>query len=169
MKISASQLGASVALLILIGAGATACAAPATDEGAKPQASTSSSSAPEESTTPVPVEEAPEPITLDGAWKQNNANAPETSWQEATISGNTIEVYWVTDGGNSKALYWAGTVEIPEGVESFAFESVNDTTKTEAALLASDAATKTFTFENDELSYEVTALGETMTVRLSRG
>jgi hypothetical protein len=35
-------------------------------------------------------------------------------------------------------------------------------------MLASSDPTKTFTFENDERRYEITAMGTTMTVRLSR-
>lgn len=101
-------------------------------------------------------------------WKQNNSNDPENSWQAATITGNTIEVYWVSDAGDTKSLYWAGTVAVPADGDSFTFDSVNDTTKTDSAMLASGDAAKTFTCENDELSYEVTALGTTMTVRLSR-
>lgn len=104
----------------------------------------------------------------EGEWKQNNSNDPENSWQSATITGDTIEVNWVADGGDTKSLYWAGTVEVPAEGESFSFDSANDTTKTESAMLASSDPTKTFTYENDELSYEVTAMGTTMTVRLSR-
>ncbi|MBQ3358543.1 MAG: hypothetical protein IJG47_06550 [Microbacterium sp.] len=108
------------------------------------------------------------PVSLDGEWKQNNSKDPENSWQSATISGDTIEVFWVADAGDTKSLYWAGTVETPAEGDTFTFESANDTTKTDSAMLASGDPTKTFTYENDELSYEVTALGTTTTVRLSR-
>jgi hypothetical protein len=45
---------------------------------------------------------------------------------------------------------------------------VNDTSKTKSALLASSDPTKTITYTNGELSYEATALGTTVTVRLAR-
>lgn len=50
-----------------------------------------------------------EPVTppdLVGEWKQTNSNADD-AWQAATIAGDAIEVYWVSDNGETKALYWA--------------------------------------------------------------
>ena len=68
-----------------------------------------------------------------------------------------------------KALYWAGTVEVPEdGSTSFSWESVNDSAKTEASMMASEDPTKTFTVKAGEISYEVTAMGTTVTVRLAQ-
>ena len=105
------------------------------------------------------------PVDLDGEWKQTNSNDPE-SFQTATIAGETIEVYW--NAPDTKSLYWAGTVDVPQdGSTSFTWDSLNDTAKTDSALLASGDDAKTFTLENGELSYEVTALGTTMTVRLA--
>ncbi len=110
--------------------------------------------------------EAPKPVDLTGEWKQTNSNSPD-SFQTATITGDTIEVYWVAT--DTKSLYWAGTVGAPaDASQSFTWDSANDTSKTESAIMASGDATKTFTYENGELSYEVTALGTTMTVRLER-
>lgn len=40
-----------------------------------------------------------EPVTppdLVGEWKQTNSDA-EDAWQAATISGDAIEVYWVSE------------------------------------------------------------------------
>lgn len=159
MKTVATKIGATLALLAFLGLSAVGCSS------AEPSASSSNSA---ETPAAEQTEVAPAPVNLDGEWKQNNSNDPENSWQAATITGNTIEVYWVSDAGDTKSLYWAGTVEVPAEGDSFAFDSVNDTTKTDSAMLASGDATKTFTYENDELSYEVTALGTTMTVRLSR-
>ncbi|MEU4014878.1 hypothetical protein AB0E56_06370 [Microbacterium sp. NPDC028030] len=160
MNITAPKLGATIALLALLGISVVGCSSPessgsSSNEGSKPE------------TEQVQEEEAPEPVSLEGEWKQNNSNS-EDSWQQATITGDTIEVYWVADAGDTKSLYWAGTVEIPAEVNSFSFDSANDTAKTEKSIMASGDATKTFTYENDELSYDVTAMGTTMTVRLSR-
>lgn len=154
-----TRIGATIALVTIFGFSVAGCASPAP--------ATSSSSAAE---APVaePTEVAAAPVSLDGEWKQNNSKDPENSWQSATISGDTIEVFWVADAGDTKSLYWAGTVETPAEGDTFTFESANDTTKTDSAMLASGDPTKTFTYENDELSYEVTALGTTTTVRLSR-
>lgn len=114
------------------------------------------------------VQETSEPISLEGTWKQVNNNS-EDSWQEATIQGNSISVWWVSDGGDTKSLYWAGTYDAPEpGVTSFTWTSVNDTEQTSTALLASDAETKDFSYDNSQISYEVTALGTTTTVKLEK-
>jgi hypothetical protein len=157
------KVGVTIALLALLGLNVVGCSSP------EPSRSTSNeSSNSEEKEQTQEKEAAPEPVNLEGEWKQNNANDPENSWQAATITGDTIEVNWVADGGDTKSLYWAGTVEVPSEGESFSFDSANDTTKTDSAMLASSDPTKTFTFENDELSYEITAMGTTMTVRLSR-
>ena len=112
--------------------------------------------------TPAP------PLDLTGEWKQVNSNS-EDSWQSATITGDAIEVYWVSDGGDTKSLYWAGSYIAPEtSEESYTWDSVNDTEKTETALLASSDETKTFTYEAGQISYEVSALGTTTTVRLEK-
>lgn len=107
-------------------------------------------------------------IDLTGEWEQSNKSS-EDSYQTATINDGTIEVYWVSDGGDTTSLYWAGTFEAPEaGVESYSWDSVNDTEKTGMALMASGDETKTFTYENGQISYSVTALGVTTTVRLEK-
>lgn len=163
VKLTRNKFGATLALITLFGLGATGCSA--AEESATPQGGGTQPSATE---TEAPVEEVkPDSISLEGSWTQLNRNS-EDMWQEAVITGNEIEVYWVSEGGERKSLYWAGSVEVPADVESFTFDSVNDTSKTQSALLASDAETKAFTYENDELSYEVSALGETMTVHLGR-
>lgn len=157
MKTAAPKTIGTLALLALLGFGTVSCAGGATTD--EPAGDTQS--APEET-----VEEAPEPVDLTGEWKQTNANDPE-SFQTATITGDTIEVYW--NAPDSQSLYWAGTVEVPEdGATSFTWDSVNDKAKTDSAMLASGDDTKTFTYEDGELSYDVTALGTTMTVRLAQ-
>lgn len=163
MNSTVSKFGAAIALVAFLGFSAVGCSTPAPSDS-----SSSSNDSSKSETEPVEEEAAPEPVSLEGEWKQNNSNDPENSWQQATITGDTIEVYWVADAGDTTSLYWAGTVEVPAEGDSFSFESVNDTTKTDSSLLASGDDTKTFTFENGELSYEVTAMGTTMKVRLSQ-
>ena len=160
MNTAVTKATATLALLALIGFGAVSCSAPADNSETKsdsPSAGTEKSDA---------VEEAPEPVDLTGEWKQTNANNPD-SFQSATITADTIEVFW--NAPDSTSLYWAGSIEVPaDGSTSFTFDSVNDKSKTDSALLASGDDTKTFTYENGELSYDVTALGTTMTVRLAQ-
>lgn len=157
MNTTAKKTVMTIALLALLGIGTVSCAGESTSSGSMDN---------ETSADAEKVEEAPAvPVDLTGEWKQANSNDPE-SFQTATITSETIEVYW--NAPDTKSLYWAGTVEVPlDGATSFTWDSVNDTTKTESAMLASGDDTKTFTFENGELSYDVTALGTTMTVRLA--
>lgn len=154
-----SKTTATLALLAAFGFALTGCAgggAPAT------------SGAAEGGTTATQEAPAPQPVDLTGEWEQSNKKS-ETNFQRATIAGDTIEVYWIADGGDTKSLYWAGTVEAPsDGSQSFSWDSVNDKTKTESAMLASNDDTKKFAYENGELSYEVTAMGTTTTVRLAK-
>ena len=132
-------------------------------------ASSSSSSA--SASTEAPQEEVKaEPLNLDGTWKSINSDSPD-SWQEAVIDGDTITINWVSDNGDTKSLYWAGTVVEPtdETVDdSYTWDSVNDKEQTSGAMLASGDDTKTFTYDKGELSYEASAMGTTETVRMER-
>ena len=111
-------------------------------------------------------DEGKQPPVLTGTWKQTNSESDD-SYQEATITDSTIEVYWVAD--DTKALYWAGSFTAPTTAdEPYTWDSANDTEKTSSALLASGDATKTFTYKDGTLSYEVTAMGVTKTVTMSK-
>lgn len=108
------------------------------------------------------------PPDLAGEWKQTNSDA-EDAWQAATISGDTIEVYWVSDNGDTKALYWAGSFDAPTTAdEPYTWESVNDKEQTDMAILASGDDTKAFTYQGGVISYEVSAMGVTQTVKLEK-
>lgn len=105
---------------------------------------------------------------LTGEWKQENSNS-EDSYQVATISGDTIEINWVSDNGDTKSLYWAGSFEAPTTAdEPYSWDSENDHSKTESVLLASGDDTKTMTYEKGVLSYEVSAMGTTTKVKLKK-
>lgn len=120
------------------------------------------------SNAPAVQEEQKQPLDLSGEWKQVNSNA-EDSYQVATIGDGSITVEWVGDGGDTKSLYWAGTYVAPtEATDSYTWESQNDTEQTASAMMASGDETKTFSYENGQLSYELTALGTTMTVKMDR-
>ena len=102
--------------------------------------------------------------SLVGNWEPEEL---DDSYQAGYITEDTIEIFWVSDGGDTVALYWAGTYEDPEeATTSYSWESENDTSKTSTALLASDAETKTFTYEDGILSYSVSVSGTTTTYEL---
>lgn len=109
-----------------------------------------------------------QPPDLTGSWKQVNSNSEE-SYQIATIQGDVIEVYWFDEETDTKSLYWAGTYVAPETPdEPYTWDSENDKEQTSTALLASGDDTKTFTYDDGQISYEVTALGTTQTVKLEK-
>ena len=146
----------TITITALLALGLSGCASDAVETGASdPSAAGASSQANAE-------------LDLTGEWEQaGDAGEGNTSIQSATIVDDTITVYWLNDG--EKALYWAGTADLPaDAGDSFTFDSENDTDRTGTALLASSDDTKTFTFEDETLSYEVSALGETWTIELQQ-
>ena len=109
-----------------------------------------------------------EPLDLTGTWSQVNSNSDDT-WQEAVIENNTITINWVSDGGDTKSLYWAGSYDAPtEAAKEYTWTSNNDHDQTGSALLASSAETKEFTYKDGQLTYEASAMGSTTTVRLEK-
>lgn len=107
-----------------------------------------------------------QPLDLKGTWIQSNSNS-DTMYQKAIITDNAIEVYWVDTESDSEMLYWAGTFENPEnGKKEFSWDSVNDKEKTGTALMASPDDTKTFNYSNEVISYSVSAMGTSQTVKL---
>lgn len=147
-----------VACVVALCATFTACGSDggqASSAGNEPQKS-------QESSTPVE-----KPADLDGKWTQTNANS-ETMRMDAEITGGTITVNWVQP--DSTSLYWVGTYEAPTAAGDWSWTSKGDTEKMSSALLASGDDTKEFhyTAANEEISFEATAMGTTVTVRMQR-
>lgn len=146
---------------------------------AKPQESPSTEPA---ETEKAPAAEEPEaeaegpeaesatgnPEKFEGAYIQEDADSKET-FMEAVVEGDTITVNWNMNGGETIALYWAGTFEQPQGRAEYTFDSVNDTEKTQYALLASHDETKPITVNGGKISFSVTAMGATTTVHMIPG
>lgn len=104
---------------------------------------------------------------LTGSWIQSNP-ASEDSYQQATITDKAITVEWVTDGGATTSVYWVGTFQAPTAKEPHSWVSKRDMAATESALLASSDDAKEFTYADDSISYKVSALGTTTTVKLQK-
>ena len=106
---------------------------------------------------------------LNGEWIEQGCEGKDT-YMTCTVTDGVIDVYWCMDGGESKALYWAGTASNPTEPGDFAWDSINDTERTSSALLASSAESKTFEYHaaDDEITYEQTAMGVTTIVHLIR-
>jgi len=137
-----------------------ACSTPET-EGPLSTSPDATSISPQPTSTPTPLD-------LTGDWKQTNSGADD-SWQEATISGDTIEIFWIIDNGDTTALYWSGSFTAPtQPVDKYFWTSNNDHSKTDDAMLASSDNTKDFTYDNGVISYKVSAFDVTKTFRLER-
>jgi hypothetical protein len=148
----------AIAALLLTG-----CSAAASSDSTTTGGNTGSPAASEETQAP-PVE----PLDLTGAWKQTNSKSAD-SYQAAMISADTIEVNWVNDADSTTAIYWVGTYLAPtDETDTYSWESQADTAALENALLGSQDPTKTFTYSAGVLSYELTAMGVTMTVEMQR-
>lgn len=107
-------------------------------------------------------------VDLTGTWRQINNEDPD-AYHEAIIKDGVIEIYWVSNGGDTKSLYWAGSYEAPDGlVGEYSWTSVNDTSKTDGQLLASRDETKTINYKDGQIYYEATALSVTTTRKLER-
>ena len=137
----------------------TGCSAPAADTN-----SGSSASQTEGTIEEVVVE----PLDLTGEWKQTNSNSAD-SYQAATITGEQIIVDWVNAADSTTAVFWIGSYVAPtEDTESYSWDSQGDVAQMETAIMASSDPAKAFTFEGGVLTYELTAMGVTMTVEMSR-
>lgn len=107
------------------------------------------------------------PPDLIGEWRE--ANGSEDAYHGIRVFGRTIEIYWISDGGNNRTLYWAGTFEPPaDGAEPYTWVSQNDTSRTSAAVLASGDSVKEFTYRNGRLSYSASILGVTQTIEAEK-
>lgn len=70
---------------------------------------------------------------------------------------------------SSVSQYWAGSFDAPTTAdEPYTWESENDKDQTDMAILASGDDTKTFTYQDGVISYEVSAMGVTQTVKLEK-
>lgn len=155
----------ALALTLMLAFSLTACG----DGSDAPSGDSSTSTLPTSQGNDTPSS-TPAPVVLDlfGGWKQTNSNS-ETSYQIAMIADGTIEVYWKNEEDNSTALYWAGTYASPAtAADEYSWDSINDKTRTDKALLASGDDKKTFTYKNGIISYSVSAMGMTTTVEISR-
>lgn len=105
------------------------------------------------------------PADLTGTWRSEDNDG---SYQEAIIATDSMEIYWVSDGGDTKSLYWAGTYAAPTEPGDYSWTSERDAEKTDTALLASTDDTKDFSYSDGKISYEVSAFGTTTKTELEK-
>jgi len=153
---------ASVALVAALGL--TGCSGSGSPDSSNADSNAGSSSAPSAEATP----EAAAAPDLAGTWKQTNSGSDD-AYQAAVITGDTITVNWVSDGGDTESVYWVGTFTPPtDDASPYTWTSTRDAAATDSAMLASTDDSKDFTFEEGEVSYKASAMGTTTTVRLEK-
>jgi hypothetical protein len=101
----------------------------------------------------APTSEA-KPASLNGTWKAEGL--------EAVIADNRIEINIVDE--DTRSLYWKGT--FPAGGATVT--SAADTEALSASMLGSQDSTKDFTVKDDEITFKMSMLGTTKTIRLKR-
>ena len=103
-----------------------------------------------------------EALDLRGTWSDLSDGT-----QMAVIDDDTITIYWGNEDASS--LYWSGTYVAPaEATSKYSWVSQNYHDVTDFEMLASGDNTKTITYESGYLTYEMSALGVTKIVKLSK-
>ena len=142
----------------------TGCSGSDSSDSSDVDSSAGSSSAPSAETIPE-VAAAPD---LAGTWKQTNSGSDD-AYQAAVITGDTITVNWVSDGGDTESIFWVGTFTPPtDDASPYTWTSTRDAAATDSAMLASTDDSKDFTLEDGEVSYKASLMGTTTTVRLEK-
>ena len=153
---------ASVALVSVLAL--TGCSSSDSPDSSNADSNAVSSSTPSAEARP----EAAVAPDLAGTWKQTNSES-EDAYQAAVITGDTIAINWVSDGGDTESIYWVGTFTPPaDDASPYTWTSTRDAAATDSAMLASTDDSKDFTFEAGEVSYKASLMGTTTTVRLEK-
>ncbi|WEV42503.1 hypothetical protein OZX57_03460 [Bifidobacterium sp. ESL0682] len=108
---------------------------------------------------------ATKPANLIGTWKQTNSSSKD-EMMEATVTVDSIEINWVKP--DQKSLYWKGTFTAPTKAGAYSWTSQGDTETMKKSIMASQDATKKFTYDGKQLTYAQSALGTTSTIRMSK-
>lgn len=109
----------------------------------------------------VPETNSPE-SDFEGTWTVvDNSNGIDLV---ATIEGEEIEIDWLLDD-NQSALYWKGSFPTDKDAELL---SHADTKALDDSVMGSGDESKLFRFEENELRFELTALGHTQTIRMHK-
>jgi hypothetical protein len=98
-------------------------------------------------------------LSVNGTWSSSDPA------MVATVSDNQIVIDFVMQ--NRRSLYWKGTLPsaIRRGVSVI---SVADKQALAEALLGSEHATKTFKLVDNKLQFDLSIMGTTTTVKLSK-
>lgn len=104
------------------------------------------------------------PVDLSGKWTTVNSSDPAFE-MSAVVADNVMEIMWVHE--DTRALYWKGSA--PDIINSGEiFVSEGDTKAMDASLLGSLDSTKPFTYEDNQLRFDLTVMGITQTIKMER-
>lgn len=148
----------ALALAIALSVPVSACGS---DAGTPVSADVSKSPVAKKKAAPKP----PTKVNFEGSWAMVN---PEPALNmTAMISNDTIEIIWDLD--DLTALYWKGSFPTTDQLSSIEkIESVGDVPAMDASLLGSQNKTKTFTYKDGRLAFELTVMGTTRVIELER-
>lgn len=109
---------------------------------------------------------AVKPVELIGTWSQSNADSSLSMTATVTDGKIIIDMHLAGDEGGT---YWIGTFDTGKHTTSnFTVTSNGDVAAMSTMLLASQAKTKTFTYDNGDLSFDFSMMGVTRTIHLQR-
>lgn len=110
-------------------------------------------------TRDIPVVEA-KAVSYDGVWKSTGDIA-----MTAVIKGNLIEIDMISSD-DSASIYWVGT--FPVRPAETVITSIPDLDILEYAILASQAKSKVFTYQDEKLSFDFKMLGTKHRIHLEK-
>lgn len=121
-----------------------------------------------ESPRQIRAQDAAGPPDLTGEWVQTNS-ASEDSYQAIRITGQVIDVYWISESEGIYMLYWSGTYQAPAARgSSHHWTSENDTARTSTSRRGSRAEEKAFSYADGKLTYQVEEGDQPETVEAER-
>jgi hypothetical protein len=110
---------------------------------------------------PVAQQLQTETFSWNGTWIDHDQN------MSATIADDTIEIKIVD--GDTNGLYWKGTWPVVETVsDGLVIVSQGDDEALSESVFGSSDATKTFVYDDNELSFPFRAFGITTTLYLTK-
>ena len=121
-----------------------------------------------ESPRQLQAQDAAGPLDLTGEWVQTNS-ASKDRYQAIRITGEAIDVYWISESEGIYMLYWSGTCQVPATrKDACRWTSENDISRTSTSRRGSQDKEKEFRYADGKLTYLVEEGDEPETVEAER-
>ena len=106
-----------------------------------------------ESPRQMQAQDSAGPLDLTGEWVQTNS-ASKDRYQAISITGQTIDVYWISESEGIYMLYWSESCKAPTTrKDTYRWVSENDLARTSTSRRGSQAAEKEFSYADGTLTY----------------